>query len=176
MVSFSNKHLDVEAIVTYNNFDDLVHYYSEMSAMGDRKPEFQLFDSEDETCDTINIEWGRIANVSIPFLVLQALDDPLVGWRTLGTGDVQSLADSGSGNTILLLTKAGECIFRLKVFVFCWENDRLIHSFTSYTLGGHVGWPTNNPKKDGWRWMNDIGRDFVLAFVKAKQDAIKSTF
>lgn len=116
MLSSSNKHLDVEAIVTYNNFDDLVHYYSEMSAMGDRQSEFQLFKSEDATCEPTNTEWGRIANVSIPFLVLQALDDPLVGWRTLGTGDVQALADSGSGNTALLLTKAGKRI-QIKIVI-----------------------------------------------------------
>lgn len=41
-------------------------------------------------------------------------------------------------------------------------------------LGGHVGWPLgNNPKKEGWRWMNDVGRDFVLAFVKAKKDNLE---
>jgi predicted alpha/beta-fold hydrolase len=43
----------------------------------------------------------------MPFAVLQALDDPLVGWRTVGTNDPQGLADSGSGNVMLLLTKAG---------------------------------------------------------------------
>lgn len=143
----SISHLDVEAIVNYNSFDNLVHYYSEMSAMGDRKPEFRLFDANNEaTCDNTNSEssWGRIANVSVPFLVVQALDDPLVGWRTVGTENVQGLADSGSGNTMLLLTKAG----------------------------GHVGWPQGtNPKKEGWKWMNDVGRDFVLAVVAAKQES-----
>ena len=97
--------LDVEAIVTYNSFDDLVHYYSEMSAMGDRDPEFQLFGSSDD--EPLENNWGRIANVSIPFAILQALDDPLVGWRTIGTNNLQGLADSGSGNVILVLTKSG---------------------------------------------------------------------
>ncbi|KAL3805642.1 hypothetical protein HJC23_005886 [Cyclotella cryptica] len=141
----SISHLDVEAIVNYNSFDDLVHYYSEMSAMGDRDPEFQLFDDKNEgTCNTDKDGfWGRIANVSIPFVVLQALDDPLVGWRTIGTANAQGLAESGSGNIILLLTKAG----------------------------GHVGWPVGtNPKKEGWKWMNDAARDFVLAVAAANQD------
>ena len=123
--------LDVEAIVTYNSYDSLVHYYSEMSAMGDRNPEFRLFEESNPP-----MSWGRIANVSIPFAVLQALDDPLVGWRTIGTNDPQGLADSGSGNVILLLTKGG----------------------------GHVGWPLGtNPAKNSWKWMNDAARDFALA-------------
>jgi hypothetical protein len=100
----------VEAIVTYNSFDSLYHYYSEMSAMGDREPEFQLFGPSAGSAASPsggNDEWGRIGNVSVPFAVLQALDDPLVGWRTVGTNDPQGLADSGSGNVMLLLTKAG---------------------------------------------------------------------
>lgn len=128
--------LDVEAIVSYNSFDNLAHYYSEMSAMGDREPEFGLFGAETAAADEANHgNWGRIANVSVPFAVLQALDDPLVSWRTIvrtfeifghyylvlgiscstltemprvqGTNDPQALADSGKGNVILVLTKAG---------------------------------------------------------------------
>jgi predicted alpha/beta-fold hydrolase len=70
--------LDVEAIVTYNSFNDLVHYYSEMSAMGDRIAEFGLLDTYSNSSECVADEWGRIANTSIPFAVLQALDDPLV--------------------------------------------------------------------------------------------------
>lgn len=104
--------LDVEAIVTYNSFANLDHYYSEMSAMGDRTPEFDLYGAQADTTDptsssSSSSSWGRIANVAIPFAVLQALDDPLVGWRTIGTNNPQKLADSGNGNVILLLTKAG---------------------------------------------------------------------
>ncbi len=109
--------LDVEAIVTYNSFENLVHYYSEMSAMGDREPEFQLF-GQSESPPSTN-QWGRIANVSIPFAVLQALDDPLVGWRTIGTDDPQGLVDSGSGNVLLVLTKAGGHVVSLYVFCRC---------------------------------------------------------
>ncbi len=70
--------LDVEAIVTYNSFDDLVHYYSEMSAMGDRVAEFGLLKERSNSTECDADEWGRISNTSIPFAVLQALDDPLV--------------------------------------------------------------------------------------------------
>eukprot|EP00984_Skeletonema_dohrnii_P019263 scaffold9179_cov124-Skeletonema_dohrnii-CCMP3373.AAC.1 len=128
--------LDVEAIVTYNSFNDLVHYYSEMSAMGDRIAEFGLLDKYSNSSECVADEWGRIANTSIPFAVLQALDDPLVGWRTIGTDKPQELVDSGNGNIMLLLTKAG----------------------------GHVGWPLGlNPAANSWKWMSDSVRDFALA-------------
>ena len=109
------KALDIEAIVTYNNFDNLIHYYSEMSAMGDRNPEFDLFGNSSDKPTS----WGRIADVNIPFAVLQALDDPLVGWRTIGTNDPQGLADSGAGNVMLLLTKAGGHVVSLDPFFMC---------------------------------------------------------
>ncbi|KAL7533893.1 hypothetical protein ACHAXR_005510 [Thalassiosira sp. AJA248-18] len=132
--------LDVEAIVSYNSFDSLLHYYSEMSAMGDRDPEFELLGSS--VIDSGNSSsWGRIADVSVPFAVLQSLDDPLVGWRTVGTNNPQSLADSGTGNVMLVLTSGG----------------------------GHVGWPLGyNPKKHKWKWMNDAARDFVNAVDLAR--------
>jgi predicted alpha/beta-fold hydrolase len=135
--------LDVEAIVTYNSFSDLVHYYTEMSAMGDRDPEFQLFSGTDADSPVNDPSWGRIANVSVPFAVLQALDDPLVGWRTIGTEHPQGLVDSGNGNVMLLLTKAG----------------------------GHVGWPLgSNPKKHAWKWMSNAVRDFALAVNMARKE------
>jgi predicted alpha/beta-fold hydrolase len=128
--------LDVEAIVTYNSFNNLVHYYSEMSAMGDRVAEFGLLKANSNSSECVADEWGRISNTSIPFAVLQALDDPLVGWRTIGTERPQELVDSGNGNVMLLLTKAG----------------------------GHVGWPLGlNPKANSWKWMSDSVRDFALA-------------
>ena len=143
----SISHLDVEAIVNYNSFNDLVHYYSEMSAMGDRNPEFQLFDDYDGTCKTSqDRSWGRISNVSVPFLVLQALDDPLVGWRTVGTENATDLVNSGSGNTVLLLTRAG----------------------------GHVGWPMGLAKENGWKWMNNVVSSFVEAFSLARNEVESS--
>lgn len=132
----------MEAIVAYNSFDGLYHYYSEMSAMGDRDPEFQLLGSNG-TVNEGSEDWGRIANVAIPFAVLQALDDPLVGWRTVGTNNPQRMVDSGRGNLLLVLTKAG----------------------------GHVGWPLgNNPKSSSWKWMNDAARDFALAVDMAREE------
>ena len=140
----SISELDVEAIVTYNSFTSLIHYYSEMSAMGDREPEFNLFGPTPTTVSSSSSnEWGRIGNVSIPFVVLQALDDPIVGWRTVGTSNPQSLVDSGLGNVILLLTKAG----------------------------GHVGWPIGlNPAVSSWQWMNNAARDFVIATDIARSE------
>jgi predicted alpha/beta-fold hydrolase len=139
----SISELDVEAIVTYNSFTSLIHYYSEMSAMGDRDPEFNLLGRTPTTVSSSSNEWGRIGNVSIPFVVLQALDDPIVGWRTVGTSNPQSLVDSGLGNVILLLTKAG----------------------------GHVGWPIGiNPAVSSWQWMNNAARDFVIATDIARSE------
>ena len=158
----------MEAIVTYNSFDSLYHYYSEMSAMGDREPEFQLFGPSAGSAASPsggNDEWGRIGNVSVPFAVLQALDDPLVGWRTVGTNDPQGLADSGSGNVMLLLTKAGGHV----VSFFETVVTILLHfTFSDMTLlivlHQKKGWPLGkNPAKHSWKWMNNAARDFVVA-------------
>ncbi len=70
MRAASVSEIDVHAIVTYNAFDDLLHYYSEMSAMGDTSA-FQS--KQDEMNDASDDDVGRIANVSIPFCVLHAL-------------------------------------------------------------------------------------------------------
>ena len=143
----SISELDVEAIVTYNSFNSLMHYYSEMSAMGDREPEFNLLGPPPTTTTVSRSsnEWGRIGNVSIPFVVLQALDDPIVGWRTVGTSNPQNLVDSGFGNVMLLLTKAG----------------------------GHVGWPIGlNPSESSWKWMNNAARDFVIATDIARREIV----
>jgi len=83
-----------------------MHYYSEMSARGD----VSLDDSRDETV-------SRIANTSIPFCVLHALDDPLITWKAVAVDEgplyPPTLVKTGSGYLMLLLTKRG----------------------------GHVGWP-----------------------------------
>lgn len=141
-----------------------------MSALGDRHPEFQLFDYKNEDiCHSNQEGWGRIANVSIPFVVLQALDDPLVGWRTIGTENPQGLADSGLGNIMLLLTKAGGHVGK--------ENPSstklcLVLPCHLLVLPFHIqGWPVGtNPRKEGWKWMNNVARDFVLAVAAANQD------
>mmetsp|Transcript_47516 Transcript_47516/g.57549 ORF Transcript_47516/g.57549 Transcript_47516/m.57549 type:complete len:593 (+) Transcript_47516:69-1847(+) len=121
----SISRIDEYAVVTYNNYHSINHYYSEMSAMGDipnHNP---------------NTTSPRLSNVSIPLLVVHALDDPLCTWRTMGHPD--TIVTSGEGYVMMLLTKTG----------------------------GHVGWPVGwNPRGIGWGWMNDVARDFVEGVVK----------
>ena len=105
MRASSIHEIDKHAVVTYNGYDDLLDYYTDMSAMRDTT----LFQrNNNNNSDKV----GRIANVSIPFCVLHALDDPLVTWRTMGH-DPESLVNTGSGYLMMVLTKTG----------------------------GHVGWP-----------------------------------
>lgn len=112
-----------------------MHYYSEMSARGD-VPLDEINDS-----DTVS----RLANVSIPFCVLHALDDPLVTWKAVaadrGPMFPKKLVKSGSGYLMLLLTKRG----------------------------GHVGWPLGFAAwRNKWKWMNDAAKEFVDAVARAK--------
>jgi predicted alpha/beta-fold hydrolase len=130
------KEIDEFAVVAYNGFNDLEHYYSEMSALGDipHTPDGLL--QENNT--------GKIHTVSIPFCVVQALDDPLVTWRATASNEgfmhPENLVRTGSGNVMLLLTKAG----------------------------GHVGWPLGSaPFLDKWKWMSDA----VMSFAQAVDEA-----
>ena len=112
-----------------------MHYYSEMSARGDVPLDV---DSDDAI--------SRIANVSIPFCVLHALDDPLITWKAVALDEgamyPSNLVKSGSGFLMLLLTKRG----------------------------GHVGWPMGwNARRYKWKWMNDAAKEFVGAVVRAKR-------
>jgi len=102
-----------------------------MSAIGDSTA-FQW--REPMTPNDLNgTSIGRISNVSIPFCVLHALDDPLTTWRVLGH-DPEALINTGMGNIMMVVTKSG----------------------------GHVGWPLGlNPRSQGWKWMNDAINDFV---------------
>jgi predicted alpha/beta-fold hydrolase len=89
---------------------------------------------------------GRIANVSIPLCILSALDDPLITWKAVAANDgmrhPSNLVQTGTGNLIMLLTKAG----------------------------GHVGWPLGmNPGLEKWRWMNGAVQTFADAFEKVKE-------
>jgi len=116
------QEIDEYAVVKYNSFDNITHYYSEMSAMGD----FQSF----QNTQTI----GRISNVSRPFLVVHALDDPLITWKVIH--DPDKLVNTGKGNVVILITNSG----------------------------GHVGWPMGLlPNLHGWGFMNGIVKDFVDA-------------
>ena len=137
MRSTSVSEIDTYAIVSYNNFDDLEHYYTEMSAMGDTN----AFKAETNS-SSLDEDFGRIANVSIPLCVLHALDDPLVTWRTIGHNPAK-LVDTGSGHIMMVLTKSG----------------------------GHVGWPYGlNPRRDGWKFMNDAAASFANSVDTAKND------
>ena len=154
MRSSSISSIDTFGVVTYNGFDDLMHYYSEMSAFGDHSicverggsntKEEQGRDTcpaRDEELDQAG-QIGRLSNIAIPLAVVHALDDPLITWRAVAHVDPRRMINSGDGNLILLLTKGG----------------------------GHVGWPLgNNPASKGWEWMNNCARDFVNAVDEARR-------
>lgn len=106
-----------------------------MSARGD----VPMNESGDDTI-------SRFANISIPFCVLHALDDPLITWSAVaadfGPLFPPNLVKTGSGHLMLLLTKRG----------------------------GHVGWPLGLAAwRNKWKWMNDAAKGFVDAVVLAKQ-------
>jgi len=155
--------IDRHGVVTYNGVDDLMHYYSEMSAFGDHSicidrsggggggdggegtgicPANLIDDKgDDDDGDPV----GRLSNIAIPFVALHALDDPLVSYRTVASVDPEVMVKTGSGNLILLLTKSG----------------------------GHVGWPLGlNPAARGWEWMNNSVRDFILAVDAARKEQL----
>ena len=137
MRASSVSEIDVHAIVTYNGFDDLVHYYTEMSAMGDTDA-FQSSRVKSNSDSGV----GRIANVSIPFCVMHAIDDPLTSWRTMGH-DPEKLVQTGSGNIMMLLKESG----------------------------GHVGWPLGmNPASNGWKFMNDAISGFTNSVDLARSE------
>jgi len=139
MRASSVSEIDKYAIVAYNGFNDLEHYYSEMSAMSDTAG----FRSQSENGTPSTDDVGRIADVSIPFCVLHALDDPLTSWRTIGHNP-KKLVNTGSGNIMMVLTKTG----------------------------GHVGWPLGlNPSKNGWKFMNDAAVNFFNSVDMAKNGA-----
>ena len=92
----------------------------------------------------------RIHNISIPFCVLHALDDPLVTWKTVaanhGLMHPTNLTKTGSGNLLILLTKQG----------------------------GHVGWPTGwAPFLGKWVYMNNVAMSFVQAVNAVRQNKIE---
>eukprot|EP00535_Pseudo-nitzschia_heimii_P012606 CAMPEP_0197199846 /NCGR_PEP_ID=MMETSP1423-20130617/34094_1 /TAXON_ID=476441 /ORGANISM="Pseudo-nitzschia heimii, Strain UNC1101" /LENGTH=447 /DNA_ID=CAMNT_0042653713 /DNA_START=394 /DNA_END=1738 /DNA_ORIENTATION=+ len=134
--------IDRHAVVPLNGFDDLDHYYREMSALGDIPHD----PDTDELVDPNRS--GKIHDVSIPMLVVQAFDDPLITWRASvqnsGLMHPENLVKSGSGNLMLLLTKAG----------------------------GHVGWAVGLwPTQNKWKWMSDV----VMSFAKAVDEARKES-
>ena len=124
--------------MAYNGFDDLLHYYREMSALGD------IPHMQDGLLEPNNT--GKIHTVSIPLCLVQALDDPLVTWKATvsnkGFMHPENLVLSGSGNVMVLLTKAG----------------------------GHVGWPLGDiPSMNNWKWMSDVVMSFAHAVDTSKR-------
>jgi predicted alpha/beta-fold hydrolase len=95
--------IDKTAVVAYNGFRDIEHYYGEMSALGDVTAE--------EYAQNEIPRHRRIHNVSIPLCIIHALDDPLVTWRTVaakeGIFHPSNLVKTGSGNLVILLTNGG---------------------------------------------------------------------
>jgi hypothetical protein len=135
-ILFLSQSIDEHAVVTYNSYRDLEHYYSEMSALN--------YNSLEESTRGVISPKSRIHNIAIPLCVIHALDDPIITWQTVadnrGDKHPENLVKTGSGNLMLLLTKAG----------------------------GHVGWPMGwNPTEHDWEWMVDAAKGFVDSVVIA---------
>lgn len=115
--------IDETAVVHYNGFRDVDHYYSTMSALGDVPM---------EEYETEIAPHRQIHQLAIPFCVIHALDDPLVTWRTVahnkGAMHPANLAKTGKGNLLLLLThKGGHVGWPLGMLPYLqnwsWMND-----------------------------------------------------
>jgi len=133
------QEIDHYAIAPLNGFDDLDHYYREMSALGDIPHHTTGSSASTTTRSNTNYKFHTI---SIPLLVVHALDDPLLSWRATVQNEVEgvmhptNLVQSGAGNVLVLLTKSG----------------------------GHVGWPLGVlPWKEKWRWMSDLVMSFATS-------------
>lgn len=141
--------LDVDRLVAvaYHGYQSVEHFYGAMSALGD----IPLADHAKN--NTLAFAGKKIANVSIPLCILHALDDPISSWRTVaaphGLLRPDMLVQSGQGNLMMLLTKAG----------------------------GHVGWPLGwlspmgwfSPRRN-WEFMSEAVADYTEAVRKAKQE------
>lgn len=135
--------IDRHGVVPLNGFDDLDHYYREMSALGD-------IPHDPDTDELVDNQSGKIHDVSIPLLAVHSFDDPLLTWRATvansGFMHPENLVKSGSGNLMLLLTKAG----------------------------GHVGWALGLwPTKNKWKWMNDVVMSFAQSVDQAKKETVE---
>jgi len=86
--------LDRSLFVRYHGFNDIIHYYSELGAMGD----WVSFDGGANNA-------GRISNVTVPLLTVNSLDDPIGDPRCIR--DPAKVAKTGMGYVFVLLTKKG---------------------------------------------------------------------
>ena len=120
-----------EIIARYHGYNDISKYYSDMSVIGN------AYNSTVLSSNHVD----RVADVAIPLLFVNALDDTFGSWRCLGVPN--QVVKSGKGNVFLLITKHG----------------------------GHVGWPTGlNPSLDAWKWMNNIPKSFIDAYQKMRDE------
>lgn len=131
-----------------------------MSALGDIP--FEEFDSD------VIAPHRRIHNISIPFCVLHALDDPLITWNTIasnhGWKHPSNLTKTGSGHLFLLLTKRGGHVG----WYVCPSFVALEHSIIPHLLNRPLGWL---PFFHNWAFMNNAAASFVDAVVAAKKEA-----
>jgi hypothetical protein len=132
--------VDRHASVAYNKYITMDDFYAEMSVLGD---------IDIDQLDRLNpqdVSDKKIANISIPMLVMQALDDPVSTWRNVasnhGLMHPENLVRTGQGNLVVLLTQKG----------------------------GHVGWPLGWwPSKNKWKFMSDASAGFVNAVWETRQ-------
>lgn len=130
--------LDIAAVAPYSGYDDVLHYYREMSALGDMKHNADGTMSHD-------YKGKKIDSIAVPLVVLQALDDPLVTWRCTAANEglmhPTNLVKTGNGNLMVLLTKAGGHV-GWPVGTFFFQNK--------------------------WKWMSDAVMGFAIAVQEAK--------
>eukprot|EP00980_Cylindrotheca_fusiformis_P021650 scaffold8505_cov130-Cylindrotheca_fusiformis.AAC.16 len=131
--------LDTVGIAPYSGFDNVTHYYRTMSVLGDmaHKPDGSLDD---------HYKGKKVDSIAVPLVVLHAMDDPLLSWRATcaneGLMNPKNLVKTGTGNLMILLTKAG----------------------------GHVGWPVGFFFfQNNWKWMSDVAMSLATAVQAAKQ-------
>ena len=110
--------VDVNMVAPFNDFASVDEYYTAMSPASD-------FVSIEEP--------GRMGDISVPFAILSALDDPIVCEKCLG--DPTRISKVAGGNIFYILSKRG----------------------------GHVGFPLDPVPTEKWRWMNEAILNFVEA-------------
>jgi hypothetical protein len=139
-IFFPIQEVDRGASVAYNGYRSSDHFYAEMGVLGDI-----AIDQLDRLTPQ-DVSDKKIANIAIPMLILQALDDPVSTWRNVvanhGLMHPENLVRTGQGNLVILLTQKG----------------------------GHVGWPLGWwPSKNNWKFMSDTAAGFVNAVYETRQ-------
>jgi len=115
--------VDINMVAPFNGFASVDEYYTAMSPASD-------FKSVEDP--------GMMGDVSIPFAILSALDDPIVCEKCLG--DPSQISQVANGNIFYMLSKRG----------------------------GHVGFPIDPIWKTKWSWMNGAILGFINAVASAE--------